>query len=130
MTDSKKPAEINLPISHHSFSIEPTAVDIAEIRSSKRAMFVETTPELVAGIYKRTEENLAIIRERLGRPLTLAEKIVFGHLADAKSQDLTRGKSFLALKVDRVIMQDATAQMAILQFMQAQRDMVAVPSSV
>jgi aconitate hydratase len=121
---------VTLPIANQPFFVEPTAVEMSEIRSNPRAMFVETTRDLAAAIYKRTEETLAIIRKRLNRPLTLAEKIVYGHLADPQSQDLTRGKSFLALKVDRVIMQDATAQMAILQFMQAQRDMVAVPSSV
>src|SRR5581483_2882490 len=120
----------NLPVVHQPCQIEPEAVEMNEIRSNARAMFVETTRDLVGGIYKRTAENLILIREKLKRPLTLAEKIVYGHAWDPKSQDLERGKSFLQLRVDRVIMQDATAQMAILQFMQAQRNQVAVPSSV
>ncbi len=93
-------------------------------------MFVETTPQLVRNIYERTEKKLVVIREKLKRPLTLAEKILYGHLDDPLVQDLDRGKSFLRLCVDRVIMQDATAQMAILQFMQAQKEQVAIPSSV
>ncbi len=103
---------------------------MAEIRANKRAMAVETTRELVERVYQCSEKNLAIVRKRLGRPLTLGEKIVFGHLAEAETQPLERGKSFLRLMVDRVIMQDATAQMAILQFMQAGKFESAVPASV
>tara|TARA_B100000749_G_scaffold280887_1_gene279901 strand:+ start:146381 stop:148639 length:2259 start_codon:yes stop_codon:yes gene_type:complete len=91
---------------------------------------IETTPELVEKTYQSTRENLKVIRERLNRPLTLAEKIVYGHLVDAKNQDLTRGKSFLQLNPDRVAMQDATAQMALLQFMLAGKEEAAVPSTV
>lgn len=91
---------------------------------------LDTTPEMVKSAYKKARERLAIVRKRLGRPLTLAEKVVYGHLHDPENQDLTRGKATLALHPDRVVMQDATAQMAILQFMQAQRPTTAVPSSV
>ncbi len=119
-----------LPIVHQPFQIEPEAVPMDEIRSNQRAMFVETTRDLAAGAYKRLEANLAVIRKKLNRPMTLAEKVVYGHLWEPQNQALERGKSFLQIRVDRVIMQDATAQMAILQFMQAQRDQVAVPSSV
>ena len=69
-------------------------------------------------------------RKKLGRPLTLAEKILISHVNDLGSQNLERGESYLTLKPDRVAMQDATAQMAILQFMQAGRDTVAVPTTV
>lgn len=91
---------------------------------------IETTPELVKSVYAKTNERLAIIRQRLNRPLTLAEKIVFGHLDDPQNQELVRGSSFLLLRPDRVAMQDATAQMALLQFMLAGKDEAAVPSSV
>ncbi|MEQ1663787.1 MAG: aconitate hydratase [Bdellovibrionales bacterium] len=74
--------------------------------------------------------RLEIVRKRLGRPLTLTEKVLFGHLDDPKEQDLTRGKSFLLLRPDRVAMQDATAQMALLQFMLAGRAESAVPATV
>lgn len=91
---------------------------------------IETTPEMVKGVYQKTTERLSIIRQRLGRPLTLAEKVLFGHLDDPKNQDLKRGESFLLLRPDRVAMQDATAQMALLQFMLAGKDEAAVPSTV
>ncbi|MEZ4388231.1 MAG: aconitate hydratase [Candidatus Krumholzibacteriia bacterium] len=93
-------------------------------------MEIATTPELVRGAYARMRECLAIVRERLGRPLTLAEKIFLGHLVDPAGQELARGKATLALAPDRVAMQDATAQMAILQFMMAGRDETAVPTTV
>jgi aconitate hydratase len=91
---------------------------------------IETTPELVKKVYETTRKKLAVVRKRLGRPLTLTEKIIFGHLQDPESQDLARGESFLLLNPDRVAMQDATAQMALLQFMLAGRDEAAVPTTV
>ena len=69
-------------------------------------------------------------RARFGRPITLAEKILVAHADDFDSQEWNRGKAMLALRPDRVAMQDATAQMALLQFMQAGRDKTAVPSTV
>ncbi|MFN7906002.1 MAG: aconitase family protein, partial [Pseudobdellovibrionaceae bacterium] len=91
---------------------------------------IETTPELIANTYKKSRERLEIIRKRLARPLTLAEKIIYGHLDDPQNQDLTRGSSFLLLHPDRVAMQDATAQMALLQFMLAGKKEAAVPTTV
>jgi aconitate hydratase len=80
--------------------------------------------------YQRIEDNLAIVRSRLKRPLTYAEKIVYGHLDDPHNQDITRGTSYLKLRPDRVACQDATAQMAILQFMSAGLPTTAVPTTV
>lgn len=91
---------------------------------------IETTPELVTATYAKTRKNIEIVKKRLGRPLTLAEKIVYGHLEDPQNQELNRGKSFLMLRPDRVAMQDATAQMAMLQFMLSGREEAAVPSTV
>lgn len=91
---------------------------------------IETTPELVKNTYIKTRKNIEIIKKRLNRSLTLAEKIVFGHLLDPQGQELERGKSFLMLQPDRVAMQDATAQMALLQFMLAGKNEAAVPSTV
>ncbi len=91
---------------------------------------IETTPELAQDVYKKTTQNMSVIRQRLNRPLTLAEKILYGHLEDPQNQDLERGKSFLLLRPDRVAMQDATAQMALLQFMLAGKDEAAVPTTV
>ncbi len=91
---------------------------------------IETTPEMVKNVYQNTRRCLEVIRKRLGRPLTLAEKIVYGHLENPQNQEIERGKSFLMLRPDRVAMQDATAQMALLQFMLAEKEEAAVPSTV
>ncbi|MBK6911071.1 MAG: aconitate hydratase [bacterium] len=91
---------------------------------------VESTPAFVAEAYRKMEERIAVVRKRLGRPLTLAEKHLFGHLDDPHTEDLHPGKSYLQLRPDRVAMQDATAQMALLQFMSAGLKSVAVPSTV
>ncbi|GLB41029.1 putative aconitase IPM isomerase family protein [Lyophyllum shimeji] len=80
--------------------------------------------------YQRIEDNLAVIRDRLKRPLTLSEKILYGHLDDPHGQDIERGVSYLKLRPDRVACQDATAQMALLQFMSAGMDTAAVPTTV
>ena len=91
---------------------------------------IESTPDLVKQGYATSQERLAIVRKRLGRPLTLTEKILYGHLADPQGQELTAGSSYLLLNPDRLAMQDATAQMALLQFMLAGRTSVAVPTTV
>ena len=92
---------------------------------------VETTPKMVEKVYENIRKNVAIVKKRFGgRPMTLAEKILLGHLDDAEGQELKPGSSQLRLRPDRVTMQDATAQMALLQFMQSGREFVAVPSSV
>jgi aconitate hydratase len=91
---------------------------------------IETTPELVQKVYDTSRKRLEIIRRRFGRPLTLTEKVLFGHLADPEGESLERGKAYIQLQPDRVAMQDATAQMALLQFMLSGRDTTAVPSTV
>lgn len=73
---------------------------------------------------------IPVLQYRLDRPLTLSEKVVYGHLDDAKNQDIVRGQSYLKLRPDRVACQDATAQMALLQFMSAGLPNVAVPTTV
>merc|ERR1711933_495970 len=78
--------------------------------------------------YEKLEKNLKIVRDRLKRPLTMSEKIVYGHLDDPHGQDIERGVSYLRLRPDRVACQDATAQMALLQFMSAGLPHVAVPT--
>ncbi|KAK6200606.1 Glycosyl phosphatidyl inositol protein transamidase complex subunit [Pestalotiopsis sp. IQ-011] len=80
--------------------------------------------------YKKMSENLDIVRSRLNRPLTFAEKILYSHLDDPHGQDIERGVSYLKLRPDRVACQDATAQMAILQFMSAGMPSVANPTTV
>jgi aconitate hydratase len=90
-----------------------------------------TTPvELVGRVYARLPERVALGRKRLGRPLTLAEKILVNHLREPQDQELERGRSYADFDPDRVAMQDATAQMALLQFMTAGLPEAAVPSTV
>ena len=91
---------------------------------------IESTKAFVAASYQRAEERLAVVRRRVNRPLTFAEKVLYGHLHDPEGQELVAGESYLLLKPDRVAMQDATAQMALLQFMLAGRDQVALPTTV
>jgi aconitate hydratase len=90
---------------------------------------VESTPEFVRKVYQTTEEKLSAVRRRLKRPLSLAEKLIFGHLDKPNEGDLTPGKAYVYLRPDRVAMQDATAQMALLQFMSAGLKSVAVPTT-
>ena len=91
---------------------------------------IESTPEFVTQVYGKMRERLAAVRGRTGKPLTLAQKIILGHLNSPTTSELDAGKSYVELRPDRVAMQDATAQMALLQFMQAGRPEVAVPSTV
>jgi aconitate hydratase len=89
-----------------------------------------TTPiELVQEVYGRLPQRMAAGRDRLGRSLTLAEKILINHQRDA-AEDIERGRTYNDFDPDRVAMQDATAQMALLQFMTAGLPQVAVPSTV
>jgi aconitate hydratase len=81
-------------------------------------------------LYESMPAKLAQARRRFGRPLTLAEKILVAHADDFDKQEWNRGKAQLRLRVDRVAMQDATGQMALLQFIQAAKPRVAVPSTV
>ncbi len=93
-------------------------------------MSIEPTPDSVRTAYSSIRQRLDVVRKRLGRPLTLAEKVLYGHLDDPEGAELDRGTSYLMLRPDRVIMQDATAQMAVLQFMQSGRDTTAVPTTI
>jgi aconitate hydratase len=86
--------------------------------------------DAIRALYSKMDARHAVARRRLGRPLTLAEKVLFAHLVDAEGQDFERGRSYLNLNPDRVALQDATAQMAILQFMLAGKDDVAVPTTI
>lgn len=84
----------------------------------------------VEAAYARNAAGITIARERMGRPLTLTEKILFGHMTDASTQGLERGNDYASLQPDRVALQDATAQMAMLQFELAGLQKVAVPTTV
>ncbi|KAG0413465.1 hypothetical protein HPB47_009387 [Ixodes persulcatus] len=80
--------------------------------------------------YDKLQKNLQVVRKRLNRPLTLSEKILYSHLDQPETQEIERGTSYLRLRPDRVAMQDATAQMAMLQFISSGLKRVAVPSTI
>ena len=87
--------------------------------------------EMIKALYEKMPSKVEAARKLIGRPLTLTEKILYSHLhADQKSENFQRAKSYVDFAPDRVAMQDATAQMALLQFMQSGRPRVAVPSTV
>ncbi|NNE54514.1 MAG: aconitate hydratase, partial [Flavobacteriales bacterium] len=87
--------------------------------------------DIIKAHYERLPERVKAAREIVGHPLTLSEKILYSHLWDSDSKTkFTRGKSYVDFAPDRVAMQDATAQMALLQFMQAGKAKAAVPSTV
>ncbi|MDQ3569274.1 MAG: aconitate hydratase [Actinomycetota bacterium] len=90
-----------------------------------------TTPTaLLDEVYARLPERVQRARSRVQRPLTLSEKILYNHVADPEGTPMERGRSYAELRPDRVAMQDATAQMALLQFMTAGLPQVAVPTTV
>lgn len=80
--------------------------------------------------YEKLSSKLEVVRNRLNRPLTLSEKVLYSHLNQPETQDIVRGQSYLKLNPDRVAMQDATAQMALLQFISSGLPKVQVPSTI
>ena len=87
--------------------------------------------EMIKEVYARYPERIAAARKAVGKPLTLAEKILYAHLWDGSANTAhERGKSYVDFAPDRIACQDATAQMALLQFMQAGKAKVAVPTTV
>lgn len=87
--------------------------------------------DMIKALYARMDERIAVARKVVNKPLTLTEKILYSHLTQGLATTAyTRGKDYVDFGPDRVAMQDATAQMALLQFMQAGRPKVAVPSTV
>ena len=87
--------------------------------------------DMIKGVYSQMAERVDQARELVGRPLTLSEKILYSHLWDGTpNKAFTRGKDYVDFAPDRIACQDATAQMALLQFMQAGKAKVAVPTTV
>ena len=86
--------------------------------------------DIANNLYLKMPDVFAKARKKFGRGLTLSEKVLVSHADDFDTQTWERGKAMLALRPDRVAMQDATAQMAILQFMQANKKKAAVPSTI
>ena len=93
-------------------------------------MEIETTPEMVSNVYKKLRENSEKYRKVIGRPLTLAEKILSGHLQEVEEKNLDDGKNYVFLRPDRVALQDVTGQMVMLQFMQAGLKQSTLPTTV
>jgi aconitate hydratase len=91
---------------------------------------IESTPEMATKVYETMERNLTIVRRRLSQPLTLADKVLLGHLDHPENQEIEPGKSYLLLRPDRVVLQDVLGQTAMLQFMQTRRDKVAAPTTI
>lgn len=91
---------------------------------------VDSTPEFVSGVYQTMQQNLAIVRKNLGKPLCLADKILFGHFDDPNTTGMERGKTYVQLRPDRVILQDVLGQTGMLQFMQTRRTRTAVPTTI
>ena len=86
--------------------------------------------DLIKKLYGGMPSKVDAARTLVGKPLTLAEKILYSHLFEKPARAYERGKDYVDFAPDRVAMQDATAQMALLQFMTCGRDKVAVPSTV
>ncbi|HXV66322.1 MAG TPA: aconitate hydratase [Nitrosopumilaceae archaeon] len=93
-------------------------------------MDIETTPELVLQVYQKTKKNLSTFRTIVGRPLTLSEKILAGHLVEIEDKNLDESANYVYLNPDRVALQDVTGQMVLLQFMQANLKQTKIPTTV
>ena len=86
--------------------------------------------EMIKSVYSTLAVRVNAARKEVGRPLTLSEKILYAHLFAEGVEKYERGESYVDFTPDRVAMQDATAQMALLQFMMAGKNKTAVPSTV
>ncbi|XP_018402227.1 PREDICTED: aconitate hydratase, mitochondrial-like [Cyphomyrmex costatus] len=120
---AQKLSALAADVQQRCFSASPLSFAATKVAMSK----FDSTSYLP---YDKLEENLKIVKKRLNRPLTLSEKVLYSHLDDPDKQDIVRGTSYLRLRPDRVAMQDATAQMAMLQFISSGLPKVAVPSTI
>ncbi|XP_018350897.1 PREDICTED: probable aconitate hydratase, mitochondrial [Trachymyrmex septentrionalis] len=120
---AQKLSTLAADVQQRCFSSSPLSFAATKVAMSK----FDSTSYLP---YDKLEENLKIVKKRLNRPLTLSEKVLYSHLDDPDRQDIVRGTSYLRLRPDRVAMQDATAQMAMLQFISSGLPKVAVPSTI
>ncbi len=91
---------------------------------------IESTPEFALRVYQRMDRILKLVREHTPRPLGLAEKVLLSHLDDPSTRGIERGKTYVQLRPDRVLMQDVLGQTAMLQFMQTRRSRTAVPATI
>ncbi|XP_045772091.1 aconitate hydratase, mitochondrial [Maniola jurtina] len=109
-------------IQQRCFSVSPLTAAAAQVAMSK----FDKAPLP----YDKLTKTLEVVKKRLGRDMTLSEKVLYSHLDDPKGQEIERGTTYLRLRPDRVAMQDATAQMAMLQFISSGLPTVAVPSTI
>ena len=93
-------------------------------------METDTTPELVSRVYQKLKENIEKYRNIVGKPLTLTEKILSGHLHEINNKSFVGGKDYVFLNPDRVALQDVTGQMVMLQFMQAGLEQTFLPTTI
>ncbi|HUT06578.1 MAG TPA: aconitate hydratase [Nitrosopumilaceae archaeon] len=93
-------------------------------------MEIDSTTELVSNVYRKLQENIKKYQNVVGRPLTLTEKILSGHLEEISGKNLDDEKNYVFLKPDRVALQDVTGQMVMLQFMQAGLKQTSLPTTV
>ncbi len=91
---------------------------------------IDTTPELVSRVYQKSKENIEKYKNIVGKPLTLTEKILSGHLHEINNKSFVGGKDYVFLNPDRVALQDVTGQMVMLQFMQAGLKQTSLPTTV
>jgi len=91
---------------------------------------IDSTPELVSRVYKKLQKNIEKYRKLVGRPLTLTEKLLAGHLEQISDKNLDEGKKYVFLRPDRVALQDVTGQMVMLQFIQAGIKQTSLPTTV
>ena len=94
------------------------------------ATSIESTPAFVSDTYAKMERTLTAVRQRIGRPLSLAEKVLLSHLDNPSEQGMNPGESYLLLRPDRVALQDVLGQTVMLQFMQTRRARATVPTTV
>ncbi|KAG2477737.1 MAG: Aconitate hydratase [Nitrosopumilales archaeon] len=93
-------------------------------------MEIETTPTMVANVYTKSEENIKKYRKIVGRPLTLTEKILAGHIVEIEEKNLDKDSNYVFLRPDRVALQDVTGQMVMLQFIQAGLKQSSLPTTI
>jgi len=91
---------------------------------------LDSSREFVSNVYATMNKNLQVVRRRLDRPLTLADKVLLSHLDNPEEQEMIPGKSYLHVRPDRVVLQDVLGQSAMLQFMMTGRKKVAIPTTI
>jgi len=101
---------------------------VPKIRIASKSLILTSQDRYLP--YTHLQKSLDRIRRRINRPLTLSEKILYSHLCEPDTQEIVPGKSFLKLFPDRVAIHDANATMALLQFMSAGIDKVAIPTTI